>query len=162
MYNNDWVYAVAHQQTRQRVRKLGPHNHPYENQTCVSVQDVTKAPELQTRRPHFRFSRRIHLGFTISKNLSLDSEISRRIGKATGTMSNLTKKARDNKYLTWNTKMHNYHACVLSIARLDKKNLYRKRPEDSSDYFLMSIFMVKVEERMKVEYLCLWYDCFVQ
>ena len=82
--------------------------------TNVSVEDVSKAPELQTRRPHFRCSRRIHLGFTISKKLSLDPEISRRIGKATGTMSNLTKKARDNKYLTWNTKMHNYHACVLS------------------------------------------------
>ena len=76
--------------------------------TNVSVQDVSKAPELQTRRPHFRCSRRIH------PNLSLDPEISRRIGKATGTMSNLTKKARDKKYLTWNTKMHNYHACVLS------------------------------------------------
>ena len=62
--------------------------------TNVSVQDVSKAPELQTQRPHFRCSRRIHLGFTISKNLSLDPEISQRITKATSTMSNLTKKAR--------------------------------------------------------------------
>ena len=34
-----------------------------------------------------------YLGSTISMNLSFDSEISQRIGKATGVMFNLTKKA---------------------------------------------------------------------
>ena len=112
--------------------------------TNVRVQDVSKVPELPPRRPHFRYSRRIHLGFTISKNLSLDPEIARRIGKATGTKSNLTKKARDNKYLTWNTKnaqlpltlSHQFDVLRdgTRIARLDKKkNLYRKRPEDMSE-----------------------------
>lgn len=136
--------------------------------TNVSVQDVSKAPELQTRRPHFRCSRRIHLGFTISKNLSLDPEIFRRIGKATGTMFNLTKKARDNKYLTRNTEMkqlprtRSQQFDVLRdgtrIARLDKKNLYRKRPEDMSEAqatFDVDFHGESGEERMKVEYLCL-------
>ena len=85
-------------------------------------------------------------------------------------MSNLTKKARDKKYLTWNTKMHNYHARFLTsltrlqrdgtrIARLDKKeNLYRKRPEDMSEAqatFDVDFHGESGEGRMKVDYLCL-------
>ena len=81
---------MAHQQTRSSGENLGLKITL--TKTNVRVQDVSKAPELQPRRPHFRYSRRIHLGFTISKNLSLDPEIARRIGKATGTKSNLTKK----------------------------------------------------------------------
>ena len=46
-----------------------------------------------------------YLGSTISMNSRLDSEIFRRISKATGTMSKLTKTAWESKYLTEKPKM---------------------------------------------------------
>ena len=55
-----------------------------------------------------------YLGSNISNNLSLDIEINRRIGKAACTMAMLTKKVREHKMLTENTKMRVYQACVLS------------------------------------------------
>ena len=44
MNNNAWMNAVAHQQTRQRVRKLGPHNLPYENQCEWLVSRMSAKP----------------------------------------------------------------------------------------------------------------------
>ena len=55
-----------------------------------------------------------YLGSNISNNLSLDTEINRRIGKAACTMAMLTKKVREHKMLTENTKMRVNQACVLS------------------------------------------------
>ena len=99
--------------TNSPARKLWPHNQPQENQCeCPRCQP---SPCNQNRRRHSRCSRRIHLvGSTVLMNLSLDSEISRRMGKATGTMSKLTKRAWENKFLTENAQMHIYQACVLS------------------------------------------------
>ena len=55
-----------------------------------------------------------YLGSTISNNLSLDTELNTRIGKASTTMARLTKRVWDNTMLTINTKMKVYQACVLS------------------------------------------------
>ena len=55
-----------------------------------------------------------YLGSTISSNLSLDRELDKRIGKASGTMSRLNKRVWSNKLLTTNTKVRVYEACVLS------------------------------------------------
>ena len=83
--------------------------------TNVSAQDVSQAPEINIGDHTLEVVNEFtYLGSTISMNLSLDSEISQRIGKATGTMSKLTQGAWENKYLTENTKMHIYQACVLS------------------------------------------------
>ena len=83
--------------------------------TIVSALDVSQAPEIKvgdhTLDVVDKFT---YLGSTISMYLSLDSEISRRIGEATGTMSKLTNRAWENKYLTENTTIHIYQACVLS------------------------------------------------
>ena len=46
-----------------------------------------------------------YLGSTISSNLSLDRELDKRIGKASGTMSRLNKRVWSNKLLTTNTKV---------------------------------------------------------
>ncbi|KAI0212006.1 hypothetical protein LSAT2_003105 [Lamellibrachia satsuma] len=54
-----------------------------------------------------------YLGSNISNNLSLDTEINRRIGIAAVTMAKLTKGVWENKMLTENTKMRVYKACVL-------------------------------------------------
>ena len=55
-----------------------------------------------------------YFGSNISNNFSQETEINRRIGKATVTMAKLTKRVWENKMLTENTKMSVYQACVLT------------------------------------------------
>ena len=55
-----------------------------------------------------------YLSSTVTENLFMDSEISRRIGRATSTLARLSKRVFDNDKLTMNTKMTVYRACVLS------------------------------------------------
>ena len=55
-----------------------------------------------------------YLGSTISDNLSLDAEISKRIGKAATTLGRLTTRAWENPKLTIPTKMAVYNACNIS------------------------------------------------
>ena len=50
----------------------------------------------------------VYLGSTISDTLSLDTELNRRIGKASTTMSSLTKRVCKNGKLTENTKIRVY------------------------------------------------------
>ena len=57
-----------------------------------------------------------YLGSTISKNLSLDSEINVRIGKASSAKTKLKERVWENKNLTINTKMRVYQACILSTV----------------------------------------------
>ena len=54
-----------------------------------------------------------YLGFTITNNLSLDTEINKRIAKAAAVLSNLSKRVWENHQLTWNTNLKVYQACVL-------------------------------------------------
>jgi len=56
-----------------------------------------------------------YLGATVSSSLSLDIELNKRIGKAAGAMSKLSKRVWENSMLTRATKMAVYRACVLSI-----------------------------------------------
>ena len=56
----------------------------------------------------------VYLGSTISDTLSLDTELNRKIGKASTTMSSLTKRVWKNEKRTENTKIQVYSACVLS------------------------------------------------
>ena len=56
----------------------------------------------------------VYLGATISDTLSLDAELSRRIGKAATTMNRLTKRAWSNRKLSELTKIQIYKACVVS------------------------------------------------
>lgn len=62
----------------------------------------------------------MYLCFIITTNLSLESELDKRIGKSAFTMDRLTTKVWSNINLTIKTKMAIYKACVLSIL------LYRK------------------------------------
>ena len=55
-----------------------------------------------------------YLGSTTTNSLSLDTEISERIGKAAKTLAKLTKRVWDNKHLTITTKVKVYRACVIS------------------------------------------------
>ena len=55
-----------------------------------------------------------YLGSNISSNLSLDTELNMRIGKASAAMARLIKRVRENTMLTIKTKTQVYQACVLS------------------------------------------------
>ena len=66
--------------------------------TNVSARDTSQVPSV-------KINDFTYLGSNISNNLSLDTEINRRIGKAACTMVKLTKRVRENKMLTENTKM---------------------------------------------------------
>ena len=55
-----------------------------------------------------------YLGSTISDDLSLSSEINKRIGKACSTFSKLNHRVWKNPKLVTNIKMAIYTACVLS------------------------------------------------
>ena len=55
-----------------------------------------------------------YLGSAIADNASLDAELSKRIGKASSTLSRLTERVWENKQLTIATKTAVYKACVLS------------------------------------------------
>ena len=55
-----------------------------------------------------------YLGSTITDNLSLDTEIDKRIGKAATILARLTSRVWTNPKLTVKTKMIVYNACVVS------------------------------------------------
>ena len=55
-----------------------------------------------------------YLGSNISSNLSLDTELNMKIGKASAAMARLTKRVWENTMLTIKTKTQVYRACVLS------------------------------------------------
>jgi hypothetical protein len=54
------------------------------------------------------------VGSSISNNLSIINEISKRIGKASGAMAELIKHVWENSKLTRSTKITVYRACILS------------------------------------------------
>ena len=55
-----------------------------------------------------------YLGSTITDNLSLDTELDKRIGKAATTLARLTSRVWTNPKLTEKTKIAVYNACVIS------------------------------------------------
>ena len=55
-----------------------------------------------------------YLGSTVTDNLSLDTEINQRIGKAATTLARLTTRVLTNQKLTRRMKMAVYNACVIS------------------------------------------------
>ena len=56
----------------------------------------------------------VYLGSTITGNLSIDSELNKRIGKAAMTLSRLTDRVWSNNKLSDHTKVNVYKACVIS------------------------------------------------
>ena len=56
----------------------------------------------------------VYLGSTITDNLSIDSELNKRIGKAAMTLSKLTQRVWSNIKLSDHTKVNVYKACVIS------------------------------------------------
>ena len=56
----------------------------------------------------------VYLGSTITDNLSIDSELNKRIGKAAMTLSRLTKRVWSNNKFSDHTKVNVHKACAIS------------------------------------------------
>ena len=84
-------------------------------ETNILGQDVSAAPRISigdcTLDVVEDFT---YLGSNISSNLSLDTELNMRIGKASAAMARLIKRVWENTMLTIKTKTEVYQACMLS------------------------------------------------
>jgi len=83
--------------------------------TNILAQGTDTAPDITIDNTHLEVVETFtYLGSTVSSSLSLDTEISSRIGKGAAVMSKLNKRVWSNSQLTVNTKLRVYQACVLS------------------------------------------------
>ena len=73
--------------------------------TNIMAQDTPIAPIVHIDNNNLEVvSEFTYLGSTMSSNLSLEPELSRRIGKASAVMSRMSKRVWENNKLTLNTK----------------------------------------------------------
>ena len=85
------------------------------NKTKVKGQCIVSPPSINTDNVTLdAVDRFTYIGSTIDSNLSLDAEINISVAKAAAVMSNLNRRVCQNNNLTQMTKLHVYHACVLS------------------------------------------------
>ena len=82
-----------------------------------------------------------YLGCTITNNLSLDTEIDKRIGKAATTVAHLTSRVWTNPKLTVKTKMVVYNACVVSTLMCGSETwtTYARQEKRLNSFHLRSI-----------------------
>ena len=84
-----------------------------------------------------------YLGSVISSNLSLDTELNKRIGQAAAVLSLLRKKIWDNTMLTISNKMKVYQACVLSTLLYIVARPGPSTPTKSADSTLSTALLQK-------------------
>ena len=82
-----------------------------------------------------------YLGSTLSDDLSLDSELNRRIGRASSTFAKLSKRVWENSKLTVHTNMSVYRACVLSTLLYGSESwtLYSRQERRLSAFHLRNL-----------------------
>jgi len=73
----------------------------------------------------------LYFGSTISKNTTVDQELSIRLGKASTTFGRPTKRVWKNRHLSIHTKVRVYEACVLSILLYGAESWATYRPQES-------------------------------
>ena len=82
--------------------------------TQVMVKDTTSPTSIHINSQQLEVVHQFtYVGSSVTDKLSLDSELSTRIGKAATNISRLTKKVWENDHLTNTTKMAVYKDCVL-------------------------------------------------
>ena len=88
--------------------------------TQVMEQDIKEIPSLFIYNYKLEVIHEfVYLGSTITDILSIDSELSKRIGKAAMTLSRLTKRVWSNNKLSDHTKVNVYKACVISTLLME-------------------------------------------
>ena len=87
-----------------------------------------------------------YLGSTITDNLSLDTEIDKRIGKAATTLARLTSRVWTIPKLTVKTEMVVYNACVVSTLMCGSETwtTYARQEKRLNSFYLRSIRRILV------------------
>ena len=86
-------------------------------------QDVLSPPSVTNDNQVLKVAENsTNLGSIISSNLSLNSEIDKRIAKAASVMATLSKMVWSNNQLTSNTKLQVCQACILSTLLYGSKS----------------------------------------
>ena len=82
-----------------------------------------------------------YLGSTVTDNLSLDTEIDKRIGKAATTLARLISQVWINAKLTVKTKVVVYNACVVSTLMYGRETwtTYARQEKRLNSFHLRSI-----------------------
>ena len=82
-----------------------------------------------------------YLGSTITDNLSLDTEIDKRIGKAATTLARLTSRVWTNPKLKVETEMVVYNACVVNALMYGSETwtTYDRQEKRLNSFHLRSI-----------------------
>ena len=82
-----------------------------------------------------------YLGSTVSSNLSLDTELNKRIGKAAAALAHLGKRVWDNIMLTIITKMKVFQACMLStlLHNSETWTLYSRQERRLNTFHLLCL-----------------------
>ena len=83
--------------------------------TQVMGQDIKEIPSLFIHSYKLEVIHMfVYRGSTITDNLSINSELNKRIGKAAMTLSRLTTRVWSNNKLSDYTKVNVYKACIIS------------------------------------------------
>ena len=82
-----------------------------------------------------------YLGSTITDNLSFDTELDKRIGKAATTLARLTSRVWTNPKLTVKTKLVVYNACVVSTLMYGSETwtTYARQEKKLNSFHLGSV-----------------------
>ena len=107
--------------------------------TNIMGQDVSSAPNIPIGDYALEVvDEFVCLGSSISSNLSFDTKLNTRIGKASTAMAHLATGVWDNSMLTTNTKMKVYQTCVLStlLHSSETCTLYSRQERRLNTYHL--------------------------
>ena len=106
----------------------------------------------------------VYVGSTITDNLSLDTEINKRVRKAATTLTHPTSHVWSNFKLTVKTKMAVYNACILSTLHVlyDSETwttyMYARQEKGLNSFHLRSICCIlgisRQDKVTNVEVLC--------
>ena len=110
--------------------------------TNVMGQDVTSPPSISVSGSALDVVHEFtYLGSTVRDDLSLDSEINRRIGKASTIFARLSKRVWENNRLSINTKAAVYRACVLSTLLYGSESwtLYSRQERRLNSFHLRNL-----------------------
>ena len=123
------------------------------------TQDTLFSPDISIDGTHLEVVDSFtFLGSTISSSLSLETEISTRIGKTTATMDKLNKRMWNNSLLAENTKLQVHHACVLSTLLYGSESwtTYAKQEKRLNSYHLCCLrrlLNIRWQDRVTAEVL---------
>ena len=134
--------AAANTQTQQELQALMDRLTISLKKTIILGQDTMELPAITIDDYELNVVEQFtYLGSTITDNLSLDTEIDKKIGKAATTPAHLTSRVWTNPKLTVKTKMVVYNTCVVSTLMYGSETwtIYARQEKRLNSFYLRSI-----------------------